>query len=283
MAAFAMSLPFVVTGALLAAALMAAIVRTAFDGQGGMILWGGVRIFLICSAVVSLQYVVAHLEALSNVGAKVNVQRSLQHIASGVAILALFIHLPWLMSILAGGASVFAFLILQVARMVSREVNQQFLQAFGSMLKTSERSGSQPPGAFFFLLGFVLSASLFPRRLATFGILSATFGDPLAAFGGVVFGGPRILGDKTLGGFLSCCVTGAAAGLLVIFFMTDGANLAELLGVSAVCGLASGVGELVGGRVALLDDNLTSNFGSCLLIFIVARGIPASGAVLLLA
>merc|ERR1711963_774486 len=135
------------------------------------------------------------------------------------------------------------------------------------MLKDSERDGVKPPGAFYFLLGCFLSAVFFSHELATYAILCVTFADPSAAIGGILLGGPKLLGQKTLSGFITCCMVGAIIGICVSLpsacGITNDASGAQSM---LVYGLAAGIGELVGGWYFVLDDNLSASFGTGLIL-----------------
>lgn len=282
----------VVGAVLVGAALVVAVERSAksrtAEGSqpaGGGNLSGGILVGGICAAVIALQYAVAATEALSHCGPKLNVQRKVQHIASGLAIAALFRTLPLLISQLALGAAVAAFSLFHLARRLP-EVNRQFLALFGPMLKDEERSASRPPAALHFLLGCLLCVLAFPRQLATFCILSATVADPIAAVGGLLLGGPRLLGRKTLGGSAACCLAGAAVAAGVLLCGGGGPPVQQgpPLGVGPyawaclACGLAAAVGELLGCLWWCLDDNLTTSFGAGVLLCASQRVIGAVGA-----
>jgi len=240
----------------------------------------------ICAGVISLQYAVVRTKRLSNVGGKVHVQRQVQHVGSGVALIALFWVLPYQLSILTCSCACVGFWFVHQARAWSPEVDRQFLVQFGALLREAERTGQRPPGAFYFLLGFFLCAFLFPSRSATFGMVCVTLSDPLAATGGAIFGGPKLLGEKTLGGFVVCSLASALIcaalvsgvdSLSPVICRHDWIGVGEVCAGLAVSGLCVGAAELVGGRLPHLDDNLTTSFGSVLLIRLATRMLGAAG------
>jgi len=250
--------------------------------EGGSSLSAGILVGAVCVAVIGLQYAVAAMEALSRIGCQLNVQRKVQHVTSGLAIAQLFQMLPLHTSQLALGAAVVAFWLVQGARGCFPEVNRQFLVMFGPMLKDEERSAYRPPAALQFLVGCLLSVLAFPRRLATFCILSATVADPVAAVAGLLLGGPRLLRRKTLGGSAACCVAGAttAAAALLLGGGHQGApfGFVSCLWACLTCGLAAAVGELLGGIWWCLDDNLTTSFGVGLILCAVGWALGVTGA-----
>ena len=70
---------------------------------------------------------------------KLNVQRKAQHIFTGLALTAVFLAAPHGTCVLALGAGTLSLGLLQVMRMASKTVDQEFLKVFGAMLKEEER------------------------------------------------------------------------------------------------------------------------------------------------
>ncbi|CAE8598257.1 unnamed protein product [Polarella glacialis] len=188
-----MQLAFTIAAAVLVGAVLVAVFDPWRWGEGpeavalGNRLFGTLQVGAICGTVIGLQYGVAGMDSLTRVGKRLNLQRKVQHVASGVIILFLFHVLPLQTSQLALGASVVAFSLVQLARHLSTEMDEQFLALFGPMLKEEERQGIRPPVTF-------------PRQLAVLGMMTSTFADPLAAVGGLCLGGPQLFGrsNKTL-------------------------------------------------------------------------------------
>ncbi|CAE8702590.1 unnamed protein product [Polarella glacialis] len=211
-----MQLAFTIAAAVLVGAVLVAVFDPWRWGEGpeavalGNRLFGTLQVGAICGTVIGLQYGVAGMDSLTRVGKRLNLQRKVQHVASGVIILFLFHVLPLQTSQLALGASVVAFALVQLARHLSTEMDEQFLALFGPMLKEEERQGIRPPAAVHFLTGCFLCSVTFPRQLAVLGMMTSTFADPLAAVGGLCLGGPQLFGrsNKTLSGSATCCLAG---------------------------------------------------------------------------
>ena len=90
----------------------------------------------ICLGIIGLQCLAARLpEAACK---KLNVQRKAQHIATGLALTAVFLLAPYGACVLALGAGTTSLCLVQLMRLASKEVDQEFLKVFGAMLKEEE-------------------------------------------------------------------------------------------------------------------------------------------------
>ncbi|CAE7452059.1 unnamed protein product [Symbiodinium natans] len=244
----------------------------------------GFIVAAICIGIVGIQYTTALLPKLSGVGHKLNLQRKIQHIATGLALALIFLLFSAQVCTLALGAGTLALILLQVARAASETVNLEFLRLFGSMLKKEERSATRPPAAVFFLLGLFLSLVTFPRRLTLLCTLVATLADPFAAIGGTAFGGPLLqlsAAHKSLGGCITCLSVAALLAVAVVL-TTPGAehtapSATDTAVVGLFCGLAAAACEVAGGATSWLDDNLLVSFGTGLLIKVFAMVVDFAG------
>mmetsp|Transcript_54185 Transcript_54185/g.111722 ORF Transcript_54185/g.111722 Transcript_54185/m.111722 type:complete len:294 (+) Transcript_54185:82-963(+) len=230
----------------------------------------GFIVSAICVGIVGIQYVAAWLPMLANLRHKLNLQRKIQHMATGLALAQIFLLFSAKVCTLALGAGILALLLLQVARAMSEMVNLEFLRLFGSMLKQEERLTTRPPAAVYFLVGLFLCLVTFPRRLTLVCTLVATLADPFAAIGGTVLGGPLLrlsTAQKSLGGCVTCVFVAALLAAIVVL-TTPGAQPAavDVLMVSLLCGFAAAACEVAGGATEWLDDNLLVSFGTGVLL-----------------
>mmetsp|Transcript_44140 Transcript_44140/g.104466 ORF Transcript_44140/g.104466 Transcript_44140/m.104466 type:complete len:306 (-) Transcript_44140:148-1065(-) len=257
-------------------------------GSSGVIsggsLHGVLLVIGVCCVVIAPQYAFRLLPRASSGSriARLGLPRRLQHCATGLLITLLYARiLPLPAAIVCLAASTAAFAAVQAARTRSPSTNKQFLAAFGGLLREHERAGA-PPAALYFLAGALLVVVLLPQRLCTFALLSVSLGDPTAAITGQLLGGPRILGEKTLSGFLGCSVAcGACAAAIARASTLDGSQPLGALSLcilAAVAGLAAASAELLGGRVPGMDDNLVMPIGAGLLVKITQVGAAALAA-----
>eukprot|EP00434_Breviolum_minutum_P018484 symbB.v1.2.016306.t2/scaffold1238.1/size130040/2 len=206
----------------------------------------------ICAGIVALQYLAANLPKTFR-----------------LALTQIFLLFSEKTCILALGAGSISLGSLQVARYCSDAVNVEFLRCFGQMLKEEERTSRRPPAALYFLTGLFLCLISFPRRLTLLCTLVATLADPLAAVGGVLLGGPRLLGGKTLSGSATCAVVAGSVAVAVV--ITDPSlavslSWADLISVGLLSGFMASTCELLGGVSGYLDDNMLISFGTGLLL-----------------
>ncbi|CAK9025825.1 Uncharacterized protein RP860 [Durusdinium trenchii] len=231
----------------------------------------------ICSAIVGLQYLAATLPKTQRLE-KLNLQRKVQHIFTGLALTAIFLLLPWKTCVLALGAGTISLGSLQLARFLSDAVNVEFLRFFGSMLKEEERTSRKAPAALHFLIGLFLCLITFPRRLALLCALVATLADPFAAIGGILLGGPRLMPGATLAGSATCWLVATLLALAVILTSgTDAVAVADLAAVALVSGGSAAACEMAGGVLPYLDDNMLTSFGTGLLLLSVDTMLRAGG------
>ena len=87
--------------------------------------------------------------------------------------------------------------------------------------------------AFFFLLGVLLSITLYSRTISDLLILFVSFGDPMASVVGITIRSPKIIGNKSLAGISGCIAT----CFLVSLIYFQGANILVCL----MCGVIAAV------------------------------------------
>ena len=117
-------------------------------------------------------------------------------------------------------------------------------------------------------VGLFLSLVTFHRRLFLLCILVATLADPLAAIGGQLLGGPRLMRKATLSGSGTCCLV---ATLLTLAVAVEQQLTADLLAVGLLGGLCATVCEMAGGVAPrYVDDNLLTSYGTGLLLLLAA-------------
>ncbi|CAJ1421561.1 unnamed protein product [Effrenium voratum] len=213
---------------------------------------------------------------------KLNLQRKVQHIGTGLALAQIFLLFSQQTCTLALGAGTISLASLQVARMLSNTVNVEFLRFFGSMLKEEERIGVRPPAALWFLMGLFLCLVAFPRRLTLLCTLVATLADPLAAIGGILLGGPQLLprgcpSSKSLGGSMTCFLVAALLGAGVVLTAPRPAPAADAVVLGVLCGACAAACEIAGGLSRYVDDNILTSFGSGLLLQVAASCARLAG------
>ena len=108
-----------------------------------------------------------------------------------------------------------------------------------------------------------------PQHAIEAGALVLGVGDPIAAIVGMKFGERRLVGDKTLAGFLGFFLSSALA-LCIFFSIVTPMDWVSIVLVSTGVGLAGALTELFTGKI---EDNfsipLVGGFVAMALLFFV--------------
>ena len=131
------------------------------------------------------------------------------------------------------------------------KVNDVALIFMGPLMRNSEVKGAA--GTTYLLAGVTIIAVLFSKPIVGLSLLFLAFADPLASFVGIRYGKDKIMGNKSIQGFLMAF----AVCFVLTFLFLAGYELllSRRLVISALCGLVGALAELI--PIAKLDDNLT--------------------------
>lgn len=199
--------------------------------------------------------------------------RRLFHMISGFVLVALGLILETKESFIIVLAIItFCALAVESLRLVTPRLNHLLLQCFKILVRSGEET--KVSGIFYYCLGCLISAIVFPKSIAILAILYLAIGDPVAAIVGVVFGKTKPLktidlDSKSLEGSLGCFLV----CVLVTFAVTYGfpkpqiQSFEDRLYFSFVGGLAAMLGELLPLRT---DDNLSLPVVSGALLWLFA-------------
>ena len=131
------------------------------------------------------------------------------------------------------------------------KLNDIALIFMGPLMRNSEVRGTA--GTTYLLTGVTFIAVIFPKPVVALSLLFLAFADPLASYAGIRYGKDKLLGNKSVQGFLMAF---AVCFLLTFLFLTGyELLLSRRLVISILCGLVGALAELV--PIAKLDDNLT--------------------------
>ncbi len=130
-------------------------------------------------------------------------------------------------------------------------LNDLALHVFGPIMRESE--AHKLAGTSFLIVGVAFVVLVFPRDIVSLTLLFLCFADPLASYVGIRFGKEKILGNKTVQGFLAAFVTCMLCSYLFLSWKDYPAD--RLLIFSLFAGLVGSLAELI--PIANLDDNLT--------------------------
>jgi len=131
------------------------------------------------------------------------------------------------------------------------QLNQFALVIMGPLMRTHE--ARQTAGTTYLLTGVCVIAVLFPKPIVALSILFLAFADPLASYVGIRYGKDKIMGHKTIQGFLAAFAV--CTILAFVYLWSHEVGLSRRLVVSFIAGITGAVAELI--PVGKLDDNLT--------------------------
>lgn len=171
---------------------------------------------------------------------------------TGVSIIAiLYIILPKNLSFIALTAATLIFITADILRHKYQALNEAMVQTFSMFMRESEVN--KLAGTTYLLTGVCIVVFLFPQQVVGLTLLFLAFADPIASFFGIKFGKDKLIGNKSLQGFLAAfvvCTILSASYLYFTDFLID-----RIIVVSILGGLAGAIAELV--PIGKMDDNLT--------------------------
>ena len=177
--------------------------------------------------------------------------RKIWHIGGVSFIAAIYAVLPHDASVALLALAWVMFVPLDFARLKYPHLNKYMVGVFRPIMRQSELD--RLAGTSFLLTGLLLVSLIFPPPIVLLTMFFLAFADPIASYFGIRYGKDKILGEKSLQGFLAAFVVCA---LLTFTFL----NSYELLSgrivlVSLIGGLIGALAELI--PIGKLDDNLT--------------------------
>jgi len=157
-------------------------------------------------------------------------KRRFQHALTGHALVQISYVLPKSISLIL-------LLIGSIGMYVAKTFYfEQFLQAFGGLLRPKETSGEVLPGAFYFLIGTAIAVSGLVTndiRIARYSVECLALADPMASWIGSSIPSPKLTiptdkkgGTRTssLSGCLACFGTAVVVGWWMLVLQNDNDN-----------------------------------------------------------
>lgn len=219
-----------------------------------MIVW-----VLISSAIViGFHFVLKQFsQGKGDLATSLHLIRRLQHLLTGLLILALFSYSPISLSRIMVTVPSVLFLFFDFARRkFFPKLNQMFLAHFEWLLRPHEHYDS-PPAALSFLCGIAFATWLTDSKaIVALSILYLSVCDPAASIFGILIGGYKLTTNKSLAGTLAAGICG--------FFLTEIVFYCYAVPLSSFFGFFIAlIAELL--NIAHLDDNFTIPVISCVL------------------
>ena len=239
-----------------------------------MTLQAGPSMFSSPTSVPSLAAISSSFEAVSTDAAAVsaarrptNIPRTMFHLVSGVAALAMVRAVPtrgWLVA--AAATFALAAWTCELTRRRSAAVNAQLMRLFGPIAHAHE--WREVNSATWYATALALMALVVPQPAAEIGVVVLAIADPMAGIIGRRYGRRRLASGRSLEGALAFVATGALGSLAWMF--AAGTYEGSRFALAAIAGL---VGALIELFVAKVDDNLAIPLGTSLAVAIAALSL----------
>lgn len=137
------------------------------------------------------------------------------------------------------------------------------VKLFGAIMRRRELHGYT--GTTYLLIGTAIILALFPHNVVSLSLLFVAFGDPLASFVGLKFGSLKIVGKKTLEGFLAAY---AICALAAYFFYTWKVLMLEhIYIITLLSGFIGAASEIL--PLFKIDDNLVQPVVNASLLYVL--------------
>ena len=204
------------------------------------------------SALSALTAPRQRLSALAPVGTRPgNYVRSIFHVASGAASIAMIRLMPSRTSLIAVAAAfVIAAWSMETARRFSVGANDRMMRFFGPVAHAEERH--RVNSSTWYVTALLILAAFATSQAAELGVLILALADPAAGYIGRRFGRIPLRAKRSLEGTLTFLVIGALAAFAWL-------SLTSVLPVSSIAVLAFG-GATVGAFAELWSTRLDDNF-----------------------
>lgn len=195
-----------------------------------------------------------------------HIARKIWHFSGVLLIIVIYHNLSRSLSLQLITFFASLFVLIDVMRAYSPKLNKVLLSLFHPIMREHERSSLA--GTSYLLVGTFLIVFLFPKSIVTLSLIFLAVADPVAGYVGALYGKDKIMGEKSLQGFMAafaCC-----SCLSALFFFIHNMMLDRLLIVSILSGLIGAFAELI--PILKLDDNFTfpvvSSIGLWLLFYL---------------
>jgi dolichol kinase len=181
---------------------------------------------VVFQALAAFSVLVAWQLVLARLSVDRDLKRNWQHWSTGQAFLLTSYVLPIQTCIITLLVSAALLYYLQFYN------TDFFVKHFGSLLRSDEKVGKKPSGAFYFLLGTAATAYLVPIDTARFALQCLSTVDPVASFFGRNVRSARINKTSTVAGSIAGFVT---ASLIGFFYLKQASIYKIITGALACC------------------------------------------------
>lgn len=181
----------------------------------------------------------------------IHLARKIWHMSTVFMMFVIQYHAPHFVSALILGVAFVLFISVDFMRLRSEKLNQFALTLMGPLMRQQELKGIA--GTTYLLSGVLVIFLIFAKPIVSLSILFLAFADPIASYVGIRYGKDKILGGKTIQGFMAAFVV--CTLITFLFLNAFDLQLSRHLVVALLAGFVGAMAELL--PVAKLDDNFT--------------------------
>jgi diacylglycerol kinase (CTP) len=181
----------------------------------------------------------------------IHLARKIWHMSTVFMMFVIQYHASNRVSATILGVAFVVFISVDFFRLRSEKLNQFALTLMGPLMRQQELKGIA--GTTYLLSGVLVIFLLFSKPIVSLSILFLAFADPIASYVGIRYGKDKILGGKTIQGFLAAYIV--CALITFLFLNAFNMQLSRQVVVALLAGFVGAFAELV--PVAKLDDNFT--------------------------
>lgn len=180
-----------------------------------------------------------------------HIARKIWHMAGVSLIVLLYYLLPRNVALTILACFAIFGISLDLLRQKYPGLNDFVVHAMGMIMRKTEVN--KLAGTTYLLIGVSIVVVFFPPQVAGLSLLFLAFADPIASYCGIKYGKDKLLGNKSVQGFVAAFVVCTLLCGLYLYF----ANflMERIIVVSFLAGLAGALAELV--PIGKADDNLT--------------------------
>ncbi len=177
--------------------------------------------------------------------------RKIWHIVTVFSMFMIYQLAPYSVSLTILLVSCAIMIPFDFLRLRYTKLNDIALIFMGPLMRKSEIQSTA--GTTYLLTGVAVIVLFFPKPIVGLSLLFLAFADPLASYAGIRYGKDKLIGNKSIQGFMMAF----AVCFLLTFLFLAGYDLllSRRLIIAILCGVVGALAELI--PVAKLDDNLT--------------------------
>jgi dolichol kinase len=217
------------------------------------------RVSSVILLVILFQAIVAHWRV------ERETKRRLQHALTGHALVQISYMLPLQVSI--------AVLLIAAFLMAGSKVlaHEWFMETFGPLLRPEELRAGTLPGAFYFLVGTAITASLVDLSIARYAVECLAMADPMASLVGSTIPSPQLFKGSSLSGCTACFGTAYLVGVVMLLNWSNNDDNHDDTAYSQLTLLLGALACTIAEAIPIGNDNLNIPIVTALVVNMLGK------------